>query len=256
MRPGCSRRRTPARRRLLASATLLGALGLPLGAVGGCSGDQGDSSSGEADADGSGEATPEEVLALAKTTLDETSGVAFALSTTDLPDGVNGLTGADGVLTSAPAFEGTLSVTLLGNSVEVPVVGVDQTTYAEVPLTPGFQEVDPGDYGAPDPAGLIDPDDGVSSLLPATTGVEQGDTVRGGADNTEVLTELTGTVAASTMVNLIPSAEGDFDVSYAIAENGELRQATLTGIFYPDSASMTYTVDLTEYGTTQDIVAP
>ncbi len=253
MRLGCSRRRTPDRRRVVASVTLLGALGLPLSA---CSGDQGVSSSSEADTDDSGEATPEEVLALAKTTLDETSGVTFALSTTDLPDGVNGLTSANGVLTSAPAFEGTLTVILVGNSVEVPVVGVDGTTYAQVPLTPGFQQVDPGEYGAPDPAGLISPDSGVSSLLPATEGVEQGDTVRGGADNAEVLTEFTGTVASSTMTNIIPSAEGDFDVSYTVAENGELRQAILSGVFYPDSASMTYTVDLTEYGTTKDIVAP
>ena len=30
----------------------------------------------------------------------------------------------------------------------------------------------------------------------------------------------------------------------------------LTGVFYPDSAEMTYTVDLADYGTTKDIVAP
>ncbi len=257
MRPGCSRRRPhPQHRPMLASVALLGALGLPLGLLSACSGDDGVSSSSEADTDDSGEATPEEVLALAEKTLDETAGVTFALSTSDLPDGVNGLTGADGVLTSAPAFEGTLTVSLAGNSVEVPVVGVDGVTYAKVPLTPGFQAVDPGEYGAPVPAELIDPDKGVSSLLPATDGAEQGETVRGGAENTEILTEYTGSVAADVMGNIIPSAQGDFDVSYSITEDGELRQATLTGIFYPDSASMTYTVDLTNYGTEKDVVAP
>ncbi len=235
-----------------ASALLL-CLGLPAALLSACSGDDG---SGAADQDGDGEASPEEVLAQAKTTLDETPGVQIALTTDDLPEGTTGITSATGVATSAPAFEGQIAVSLAGNAVEVPVVAVDDEVYAELPLVPGFQPIDPAEYGAPDPSRLIDPDEGVSTLLTATESPVAGETVRGGADNTEVLTEYTGTVTDEVMTNLIPSAEGDFDVVYTVTEDGELREAVLTGVFYPASSAMTYTVDLTDYGTEQDITAP
>lgn len=233
----------------LASAALAAALLAPVGLLAGCSGDQGASSD-------DGAATPEEVLALARTTLDETSGVQIALTTEDLPDGTSGITSATGVTTSAPAFEGEIAVSLAGSSVEVPVVAVDDEVYAQLPLVPGFQRIDPAEYGAPDPSRLIGPDEGVSTLLTATEDPTEGETVRGGADNSEVLTEYTGTVTDAVMTNVIPSAEGDFDVTYTITEEGELRSAELTGVFYPASAEMTYTVDLTDYGTEQEITAP
>jgi len=200
--------------------------------------------------------SPEEVTELAKTTLDETSGVSISLSTDDLPEDVTGVVDASGVGTPAPAFEGDITVILLGNSVEVPVVAVDDVVYAELPLTSGFQEVDPAEYGAPDPAQLMSTEEGFSSVLPETTDLEEGDTVRGGADNSEVLTEYAGIVPDTVVKNVIPSASGDFDVTYTITAEGELREAVLTGVFYPDSAEMTYTIGFDDYGTEQDITAP
>jgi len=232
-----------------APLALAAVLLVPVGLLAGCS-DEGASS------DAGDEPTPEEVLALAKTTLDETAGVQLSLTTDDLPDGTTGITSATGVATAAPAFEGEIAVSLAGNSVEVPVVAVGGEVYAELPLVPGFQSIDPAEYGAPDPSRLIDPDEGVSTLLTATEAPTEGETVRGGADNTEVLTEYAGTVTDEVMTNIIPSATGDFDVTYTITEEGELRSAELTGVFYPDSAEMTYTVDLTDYGTEREIAAP
>ncbi len=213
----------------------------------GCSGDGGSVSSGK---------SPEEVMELAKTTLDETSGVSISLTTDDLPDGVSGLKSATGVGTHAPAFEGTITVPLAGNDFEVPIVAVDGTVYAQIPLTPGWSDVDPAEYGAPDPAQLMSTDAGFSSLLPATEDLEEGESVRGGDNNDEVLTEFTGTVPGDVVANVIPSASGDFDATYTINEDGELREAVLTGVFYPDSASMTYTLGFEDYGTEQDITAP
>lgn len=211
-----------------------------------CSGDESSAS----------DTPPEDVLAAAKTTLDETSGVDLTLETDNLPDGVTGVEQAEGVATHAPAFEGTITVNLLGQSVEVPVVAVDGKVYAELPFTSGFQDVDPGDYGAPDPAQLMNPDAGLSTLLSETTGVEQGDSVRGGDDNSEVLTEYSGTVSGDVMQNVIPTASGDFDVVYTITDDDELRTARLTGVFYEDSEPMSYTVTFEDYGTDQDITAP
>jgi lipoprotein LprG len=200
--------------------------------------------------------SPEDALAQAKTTLDETSGVQISLTTDDLPSDVQGIEKASGVGTHAPAFDGSITVSLSGQAFEVPVVAVDGKVYAQVPLTPGWQDVDPTDYGAPDPAALMSPDKGFSSLLEATTGVKEGESVRGGEDNKEILTEYTGTVPDTAVGNVIPSASGDFDATYTITDDGELREATLTGEFYPDSQSMTYTIGFDDYGTDKDITAP
>ena len=199
--------------------------------------------------------SPEQVLALAKKTLDETAGVHIALSG-KLPEGTTGITSAEGIGTHAPAFDGSITVSLAGQSVPVPVIAVDGKVYAQIPFTPGWSDVDPADYGAPDPAQLMSPDGGFSALLTATQGAEQGDTVRGGEGNKEVLTEYTGTVPGETVQGVIPSASGDFDVTYTIASDGRLDSMRLTGVFYPSSASMTYTVAFTDYGTSKDITAP
>ena len=208
------------------------------------------------DSDGGSDTSPEDVLAAARTTLDETSGVQLTLKTEGLPDGVTGVEAAEGVGTHAPAFEGTITVNLLGQAVEVPVVAVDDKVYAQLPFTAGYQDVDPNEYGAPDPAALITPDQGFSAVLSATEDLEEGESVRGGEDNKEVLTEYTGTVSGEAMTNVIPSASGDFDVAYTITDDDELRSATFTGVFYPDSESMTYTVSFDDYGIEKDITAP
>lgn len=203
-----------------------------------------------------GDESPEDVLAAAKAKLDETSGVNLTLTTDDLPSDVTGVEKASGIGTHDPAFEGSITVVLSGQAFEVPVVSVDDKVYVQLPLTPGWQDIDPGDYGAPDPARLMSDDAGFSSLLPATTDVEKGDSVRGGSDNSEVLTEYTGTVSGDVVKNVIPTASGDFDATYTISDDGELREADLTGVFYKDSDSMTYTVTFDDYGTDKDITAP
>lgn len=200
--------------------------------------------------------SPAQAMAQAKQTLDDTSGVSLSLSTDDLPGDVQGITEATGVGTHDPAFDGSITVVLAGQSFAVPVIAVDGKVYAQIPLTPGWQDVDPSEYGAPDPAQLMSPDAGFSSLLPATTGLKEGDSVRGGAGNAEILTEYTGTVPGKIVANVIPSASGDFAATYAISADGELREATLTGVFYPDSTSMTYTIGFDDYGTEKSITAP
>ncbi len=86
--------------------------------------------------------------------------------------------------------------------------------------------------------------------------MEEGDTVRGGEDNKEVLTEFTGTVPGDVVKNVIPSASGEFDATYTVTSDGELREAVLTGVFYPDTEPMTYTLGFDDYGTEKEITAP
>lgn len=211
---------------------------------------------GGGDSDAKPQETPEQALAAAKKTLDETAGVQLTLRSGDVPDSINGLLSAAGVLTSAPAFDGKIVVQLGGLKPEVPVIAVGGKVYAQLPLAPGWQDIDPTDYGAPDPATLISPDHGLSSMLTATTGVSRGDSVRGGTGNKEILTSYAGTLPAASAKVLLPSVTGDVAATYTLTDTDELRQAVLKGDFYGTGDTETYTVDLQGYGTQKSITAP
>jgi lipoprotein LprG len=232
--------------RLLAASVVLG---LALGGLTACSGDD--------EKDGGDRGSPEEVLAAAKKTLDDTSGVNVELVTKDLPDGVTGITSAEGTGVHPSAFEGTFKLSVNGLPADADVIAVDGVTYAKNSLLlPDWTKIDPADYGAPDPARLMDPDGGFSGLL-ETDDVEEGDSVRGGKGNKEILTEYTGTISSEAVQALVPAAEGDFSFTYTISDDDELREAVLKGAFYgADHGDVTYTLTLDDYGTVKDIKAP
>lgn len=239
-----SRTRTTGR---LVSALTAALLAVPT--LAGCSGDDGKAAAKD-------EQSPEEVLAAASTKLSETSGVDLRLSTDALPEGVSGIAKAAGTVTRAPAFDGTITVVFAGQTVDVPVIAVDDLVYAQLPFTEGWNKVNPREYGAPDPAQLIGAD-GFPGLLGLTESPEAGESVRGGADNSEVLTTYSGTVPGEAMDAVIPSSSGkSFDVEWQITDDGELRTATMTGVFYPHTDPMTYTVEFADYGIDKDITAP
>ena len=127
----------------------------------------------------SSDGDPATALKTAQQKLEDTSGVTVSLSTDDLPEGVQGLKSASGTVTDAPAFDGSLGVVTQIGSFSVPVKSVDGKVYAQIPLTPGWSEVDPADYGAPDPARLVSADQGVPSLLAATQDPQNGKDIRG-----------------------------------------------------------------------------
>ena len=226
-------------------------LGLALGALTACTDDSKDG--GDDDT-----ASADKVLAAAKKTLDDTSGVQIELSTKDLPSGVTGITSAEGTGVHPSAFEGTFKLSVSGLPADADVIAVDGKTYAKNSLLlPDWTEIDPADYGAPDPAKLMDPDGGFSGLLASAEDVEAGDSVRGGEDNKEILTEYTGTISSDAVEALIPTAEGDFAFTYTISDDDELREAVLKGAFYgADEGDVTYTLTLDDYGTVKDITAP
>jgi lipoprotein LprG len=236
-----SPRRTTSRRR---SSRLPAAL-LPLLLVaGGCSGD-----------DPEDDSSPEEALADAKTKLDETPGVQLRLSTDALPDGVDGLVNATGVGTHAPAFEGTVDLLVNELSLEVPVVAVDGLVFAKLPFTKKYAEVDPGDYGAPDPAQLMDSSSGISSWLTEVTDVKAGDRIREGS---LVLSSYSGTLPGEVVADSIPTADtaADFPVTFRIDDEGTLHSVDVSGPFYGEGGGVDYTVTLTDYGTEQEITRP
>ncbi|KAA1426406.1 LppX_LprAFG lipoprotein [Nocardioides antri] len=243
--------------RRMAAGALMG--GLAITSLAGCSGgDDPVTENTELDDDGDGEVTPEEVMAGAKEKLDATSGVTIRLSTDDEPDEGDYLASAEGTLIAdPPAFEGDVAGRVMGaEASDIAVVSVGGNLYVEVPVL-GWQIYEPGDFCAPDPAALLDPDTGVSPVLTATEGLEEGESELGGDDNEETLTPFTGTVPGDTVRNILPCAEGDeFDAKYRVDADGFLTEAEITGEFFPGMAAITYVIAVEEYDVEQEISAP
>jgi lipoprotein LprG len=129
---------------------------------------------------------------------------------------------------------------------------VDGTVYAELPIV-GWQEIDPADYGAPNPADLMDTSTGISTLFTATQDAEVGDSTR---DGSEVLTTIDGTIPGADVQALFPSAGDDtFDVSYTLTDDNDIEAITVTGPFYGD-ADVTYDLDFDLDADSVEIEAP
>ncbi len=238
------------RRRRFTAAPALLLLSLLVGLAGGCTGSSGRSAPQDAP-------SAQEVVTQAALRLAQTSGLRIGLRTDDLPEGVSGLLEATGSASSAPAFDGVITVRVGSSSIEVPVVSVDGTVHARLPLTTGWSQIDPADYGAPDPAAFLAAGTGFASLLEGSTAVSRGQSVRGGQDNSEVLTEYSASVPGTAMGKVIPGASGEsFAAVYSLTEAGELRYGDFTGVFYPDTEPMTYSASFEDYGTDVQISAP
>ena len=190
------------------------------------------------------------LAAAAAATLDRHLRRQLTLSTDDLPDGINAIQKADGVATDAPAFEGTLTVLLTGQAFEVPVIAVDDQVFAQIPLTPGWSHVDPGRLRRTRPGRLpLRPTTASPRSSAPATDLEKGESVRGGADNNEILTTYTGMVPGDVVAKVIPGASGDFELTAQITDDDELRELSLTGVFYAGADADTYTVGFDDYGT-------
>ncbi|MCW2831694.1 MAG: hypothetical protein JWP31_2386 [Aeromicrobium sp.] len=212
--------------------------------------------SGSSDsADGDDASQLEQRLATAKKTLDSAETIGISLSTTSLPDGVTGLLSATGKGNHSPAFTGKVTVISGGSSVGADVVAVDDKVYAKTGFLPGFTAIDPADLKAPDPAALLDAEDGITRILVETADLTEGGRSRDGKD---VLTTIEGTLPGTTVRRIIPSADPDqtFTVSYRLDDDDVLRDATLKGPFYPSGGDVSYTVALTTSDTPVTIEAP
>jgi lipoprotein LprG len=200
-------------------------------------------------------ATPADRLAAAKAAMDKAASVHLVLSSRDVPPAADGVLGADGVGTHAPAFKGRLDARISGVQAAVDVVSVGSTLYLKLPFTSRFVRTDPKTYQAPDPATLFATDGGISSLLTRTTGPRLGDRTRSGST---VLQTVTGSLPGRDIAGLLAIGEpaATFGVTYGLTDPGnELRTVTLTGPFFPGSTS-TYALTLDRYGDPVEIRQP
>jgi lipoprotein LprG len=239
-------RREPAkwqgvRVRRLMIASLVGATTLAF-ALTGCKGSDSTSDSKSAD----------DRLAEAKQSFDDAEFIGFTLTTDALPSDLEGLLRAKGTGTHDPAFTGEVKIQAAFD-ITAPVVAVDGKVYAKLPFSP-YSEIDPAKYGAPNPADLMDSDNGISSLFTATESPKAGDSTRDGAT---VLTEIDGTLAGDAVQGVFPSAgTDDFDVTYTLTDDNSIDSVKITGPFYDGYDAVTYTIALDLAADPVDINAP
>lgn len=193
-----------------------------------------------------------ERLAAAKKSFDAAKFISFNLTSQDLPGDVSALESAHGTGTHAPAFTGEIQVHK-GLSLSAPIVAVGGKVYFKLPFV-SWSEINPSDYGAPDPAALMNKSTGLSSLLADTVNPKLAGSERRGSN---VLTKVTGSLPGKDVHALFPSAaESAFKVVFLLTDGNDLRSVSMTGPFYGGNADGTYAIDFDLAADPVDISAP
>lgn len=197
--------------------------------------------------------TPRQVLAAAKAKFDAAQSVQLTIITDDEPKG-DGLLSASGTLTRQPAFEGEADVVYRGIRATIPATAIGNDVYVKLPLTTGYSKIDPADFGIPNPADFIDPDQGISTLLTKLKGLKKEGQKR---DGDVILTEYSGTLTAESIKSAIGlGADGDFDTVVGIDQDGEIHGLQVTGPFFGKGTTVTYRISISDYGKAITIKKP
>lgn len=201
-------------------------------------------------------ADPTTDLAAAKKVFDAAKFVGLTLSSKNVPETENGVTGALGtgeISATEPKFKGTVTATIKGVTGSADVVTIGDEAYMKF-FTPGYNPTDLAALGAPNPSNFFDPATGISALLVDTGSPVAGEKVRDGA---AVLQQYSGTLPGARIKELLNLGDGtsEFTVTYGIAEGDKLQLAEMTGPFFAGTTS-TFTLRLKSYGTPVEITRP
>jgi lipoprotein LprG len=184
-----------------------------------------------------------ERLTEARAKIDKAETINLTLSAKTLPDGVSGLLSASGKGNHSPAFKGTVKVITGGAAVSAEVFAADGEVWAKPSFSPIPLKIDPATLKAPDPASLFEPETGFSQILVETKGLKETGKSRDGKD---VLTTISGTIPGGVVRAILPSADtaAEFTATYRLTDENELRDASISGPFYPKVADVTYDITL------------
>lgn len=197
------------------------------------------------------------MLTRAKSLMDATSSAHFTLSSSGArSESSVTLLGGNGDIQRPDAFHGTLNIVIAGFTTSVAAVSSHGRFYIQNPLDQQFEPADPSMYGFADPARLLDPKTGLSSLILKCTDVSaRGDDRTGG----ELLHELSCTLPGSAVQALLTDAAPDQTVAATVgiaAGSGQLRRVVLAGPFYSSTSSTTFTLVVDNYGENVTITPP
>ncbi len=199
---------------------------------------------------------PSQLLRDGKKSIDSTPSVHFTLTS----QGVTGIgtliTGGQGDASRPNSFAGTLTVVAAGFPVTVNVVSTGGVFYARTPLSSSYDKTDPSAYGFGDPAQLLDPNHGLSSLLTSCTGAtdKTADLLAG-----EQLDEIGCSMPGALVAKLLTSADASQPVQATVgvdAATHQLRRVSLVGPFFDKTHPSTFTVVLDKYGENVTITPP
>lgn len=182
-------------------------------------------------------------LTEARAKIDDAETINLTLSAKTLPDGLSGLLSAVGKGNHSPAFRGTVKVVTGGAAVSAEVFAADGEVWAKPSFSPIPLKIDPATLKAPDPASLFDKETGLSQILVETGGLKETGKSR---DGKEVLTTISGTISGAVVRAILPSADtaASFNATYRLTKDNELRDASITGPFYPKVADVTYDINV------------
>ena len=191
---------------------------------------------------------PHALLRQAKATIDATPAVHFVLSSSGAGGSGTLITGGEGDAHRPDEFSGSLNVVQSGFSVRVQINSVGGVFKVKLPFSGSFEKADPSDYGFGDPATLLDPDKGLSSLLVHTlsAGVADSDRLDG-----ELLDEVQVSLPGDRVAALLTSADKSRPVQGRIGidhGNHQIRRVVLTGRFFDAAKDSTFTLVLDNYG--------
>jgi hypothetical protein len=196
------------------------------------------------------------LLQKSKAVLDGTSSFHFTLSSSNVTGTGPLLTGGSGDMKRPASMKGTLQVSIYGLALSVPVVSSGGTFWVKLPTSSSFTSADPTDYGFADPAELISPTDGLSSLLLRCRSpqVESDDRYNG-----EALHEIGCTLPGPAVAALLTSADPSKNVAATFGidtSTNQLRRVVLIGPFVTASVNSTYALILANYGENISVTPP
>ncbi len=198
---------------------------------------------------------PQTALQQAKTKADASSSVHFVLTSSNVGSGGTNITGGAGDLVRPDELQGSFSVTISGFTADVKVVSKGAVFEALLPFAKHYVKTNPASFGLTNPAQLMDPATGLTSLLahaqnPRATSPER---VAG-----ELLDTVTFTVPG-TSIPVLPDANPSKPVTLIAAidaSSHELRQVTLVGPLTSATSNSTFILTLTNYNEQVNITLP
>lgn len=233
---------TPGRLVTLCLATLVGAV-----ALAGCGGTHHSSAP---------PLSASALLTRARTVLDATPAVHFALTSSGVSKSKTQLVSGTGDLARPDELRGTFTVSESGLDASVKVISTKGTFYVDLPFAPNYTKANPAAYGLGNPAELLSTTKGVSALLSDAARNAHRDSSR--RVDGELLDVVSGTVPGAD-VPVLPDADRAKPVALTASidpTDDQLREVTLAGPFTSVDGTTTYTVTLTDYGEHVTIAAP
>jgi lipoprotein LprG len=202
---------------------------------------------------------PTTLLSDARTSLNNSGSLHFHIDSSVSVIQANGayLVSGDGDAKRPDVFTGDVDASIDAFRVQVKILSVGGSFYIQRPFSNTWEKANPNDYGFSDPSTLLDPNNGLSTLLTGDSQIKLLDSYRVSG---EELDNVSAAVAGPQIATFVGSADTSRNVTVTFGinpNNHQLRQVVLTNLYFAGvKAPVTYTITLTDYGKTVEVTPP